>query len=61
MELDDFVGTPYYMPPEIVNNEKYGSQCDIWSLGVLTYFIIEGQYPFTASKRKELFRKIKYA
>lgn len=45
-DLDDFVGTPYYIAPEIINNDKYGAKVDIWSLGVLTYFIICGEFPF---------------
>ena len=44
--LTEFVGTPYYIAPEIINKEKYGSGCDIWSLGVMTYFLIENNYPY---------------
>jgi p21-activated kinase 1 len=45
-DLDDFIGTPYYMAPEIIDKNKYGSKVDIWSLGILTYFIIDGSYPY---------------
>jgi serine/threonine protein kinase len=50
-ELDDFIGTPYYIAPEIIDNKKYGCACDIWSLGVLTYYIVEGGFPFTANNK----------
>lgn len=56
--LNDFVGTPYYLAPEIVLNKPYGSGCDIWSLGVLTYYIIDGSYPFLGTSRQELFDNI---
>lgn len=54
----EFVGTPYYIAPEIVNQEAYGSKCDIWSLGVLVYEIIAGEYPFQGRSRNELFKRI---
>eukprot|EP00347_Sterkiella_histriomuscorum_P023324 403335085 len=57
-KLTEFVGTPYYVAPEIINREKYGSACDIWSLGVMTYLLIDGNYPFNASNQEELFAKI---
>jgi serine/threonine protein kinase len=25
-----FIGTPYYMSPEVVKNERYDSKSDIW-------------------------------
>lgn len=46
-KLRDFVGTPYYIAPEIINNKPYGFKCDIWSLGVLVYQLISGSFPFT--------------
>jgi len=47
-KLQGYAGTPYYIAPEIIKDEKYGSKCDIWSLGILTYKLISGEYPFTA-------------
>ena len=42
------VGTPYYMPPEICNNSRYNSKCDIWSLGVMLYELMALKLPFEA-------------
>ncbi len=44
--LTEQLGTPYYIAPEIIANKKYDFKVDIWSLGVMTYELICGQYPF---------------
>ena len=38
--------------------EPYTYKCDIWSLGVLWYIIVTGEWPFKASSKKELYEKI---
>ena len=54
-----FCGTPSYMPPEIVNKEKYIAQySDIWSLGVLLYTMLYGRFPFRAKDDDKLFSLI---
>ena len=35
-------GSPGYVAPEILKNGKYGLECDIWSIEVLTYFLVSG-------------------
>merc|ERR1740130_2083298 len=43
-------GTLIYMAPEIFRArwepEGYGRQCDMWSVGVVTFVILSGQTPF---------------
>lgn len=52
-------GTPAYLAPEILKNEKYGPSCDCWSLGVILYVILCGYPPFGDEANDEMFQKIK--
>ncbi|BFZ12115.1 hypothetical protein BsWGS_15153 [Bradybaena similaris] len=54
-----YVGTPYYMSPELVNNQSYNEKSDIWSLGCMLYELCALVPPFTASNQSELNRKIR--
>ena len=53
------VGTPLYFPPEIVLGERYGVDCDIWSLGVLLYEMIMLTSPFFDRNMMQIYYKIK--
>lgn len=53
-----FCGTPYYLAPELWNNQRYSKKADVWSLGVLLYEIIALKRPFTATNMKGLMSKV---
>ena len=53
-----FVGTPYYLSPEICQNKPYDEKSDIWSLGVLIYELITLNKPFESQSQMGLFMKI---
>ena len=53
-----FVGTPYYISPEMCKNIPYNSKSDIWSLGCILYEMITFKHPFTAANQAALFIKI---
>lgn len=54
------VGTPFYLAPEIVKGESYGTSVDVWSLGILSYELVFKQPLFFECKNfAELFPKIK--
>jgi serine/threonine protein kinase len=51
--IDDsliFMGTPYYMAPEVVRKQSVGPKADMWSLGVCMYVMLVGYPPFIKAK-----------
>lgn len=61
------VGTPHYMPPEIISGKGYGNTADYWSLGIMLYEFLCGAVPFAddedepyAIYEKIIARKINY-
>uniref|UniRef100_A0A8D2JFF9 NIMA related kinase 3 n=1 Tax=Varanus komodoensis TaxID=61221 RepID=A0A8D2JFF9_VARKO len=49
-----YVGTPYYVPPEIWENTPYNNKSDIWSLGCILYELCTLKHPFQANSWKHL-------
>lgn len=43
------IGSPYYLPPEIVNNQSYDFKADVWCLGIVLYEILALEVPFSAN------------
>lgn len=54
-----YVGTPFYMSPEICAAERYSLYSDIWSLGCIIYELCTREPPFNAKTHLELIQKIK--
>ena len=45
-KTDEGFGTPCYASPEIISRKSYDKATDLWSIGVLAYYLIYGQLPF---------------
>lgn len=57
---EEFVGTAFYLPPEIVRPRKGAEmkKSDVWSIGVIAYVLLTGRPPFWGNSNKEILRKI---
>ena len=54
-----YVGTPYYMSPELADDSCYNLKSDIWALGCLIYELCCLEPPFQAKSHTGLVAKIK--
>ena len=55
-KISERVGTPAYMAPEILENMGYSLEVDIWSLGVIMYYLIIGKLPFNKPNQEDIKR-----
>jgi calcium-dependent protein kinase len=51
-------GTPYYMAPEVFDEDNYGPEVDLWSLGVVLFTCLGGYRPFVGKNIKEIYKNI---
>lgn len=51
-------GSDFYLAPEVIKQEEYGREIDIWALGVISYVILSGSLPFFNNVLHKLYRQI---
>ena len=57
--LSTACGSPIYAAPEMLEGKPYkGSTVDIWSAGVILYYMLCGCFPFEDSSNEKLYKKI---
>ena len=52
------IGTPAYMSPAQISDEKIDHRTDLWSCGVVLYEFLTGKNPFKGANRQETFQAI---
>jgi len=52
------IGTPAYMSPAQISDEKIDHRTDLWSSGVVFYEFLSGKNPFKGANRQETFEAI---
>eukprot|EP00271_Cylindrocystis_brebissonii_P004804 TRINITY_DN16712_c0_g1_i1.p1 TRINITY_DN16712_c0_g1~~TRINITY_DN16712_c0_g1_i1.p1 ORF type:complete len:683 (+),score=102.30 TRINITY_DN16712_c0_g1_i1:566-2614(+) len=52
--LTGLAGSPVYVAPEILRRKLYGSEVDMWSLGVALYVALSGFMPYWGRDNKEI-------
>ena len=59
-KMVDGYGTLSYVAPEVLLRTPYNKEVDIWSMGVILFYMLSGRLPFRGSKEQEVAEKIVY-
>lgn len=58
-KFSELMGSPFYLAPEVILGLGYNEKCDIWSIGMVLYFIMTGKFPYSSKKLPDLLKEIK--
>lgn len=61
MRANSFVGSPFYVAPDVLKQKEYTQAVDFWSFGILLYRMLCGRAPFNGKSMKEVFDNILYS
>eukprot|EP01130_Rhizamoeba_saxonica_P000454 TRINITY_DN1040_c0_g1_i1.p1 TRINITY_DN1040_c0_g1~~TRINITY_DN1040_c0_g1_i1.p1 ORF type:complete len:502 (+),score=105.65 TRINITY_DN1040_c0_g1_i1:1-1506(+) len=53
-----FVGTPYWMAPEVITGNEYKTECDIWSVGCTIIELATGKFPWDGLEPFQVLYKV---
>lgn len=57
--LTTLCGSLHYVAPELLKNHPYDESADMWSVGVIVFFLLAGYLPFHHRDQNELFKIIR--
>lgn len=57
-KIHSLVGTPSYVSPELCAGIPYGTAADMWSCGVMLFYMLSGLRPFRGDTKEEVKREI---
>ena len=58
INLSTYCGTIDFIAPEVLEGTNYDQKCDIWSIGVIAFFLLSGVPPFMGKDEVEIERNI---
>lgn len=61
LRANSFVGSPFYVAPDVLRQREYTNAVDFWSFGILLYRMLCGRTPFNGKSMKEVFDNILYS
>jgi len=56
--MTKYAGTPHYIAPEVINRCAYTESCDIWSIGIIVFSLLEGRMPFNGDTVEDVEKAI---
>ena len=57
-KMVDGYGSLSYVAPEVLLRTPYNKEVDIWSMGVILFYMLSGHLPFRGSKEEDVANKI---